>query len=186
VTVDALTGPGSIERHPVALRQLLAADDLVVTKADLVPEAAVDEVVHRLFALNPSAAVSVTADGVLQRTERPRAGGAPRQVAQELPQQPHTAGVATLELATDEPLDWEAFAVWLSLLVHRHGPDVLRVKALLDVRDVGPVALHGVQHVIHRPEHLTGTAAGSRVVLVVQDLDPRVLERSFRTFLGVP
>jgi G3E family GTPase len=107
-------------------------------------------------------------------------------VAQELPQQPHTAGVATLELATDEPLDWEAFAVWLSLLVHRHGPDVLRVKALLDVRDVGPVALHGVQHVIHRPEHLTGTAAGSRVVLVVQDLDPRVLERSFRTFLGVP
>jgi G3E family GTPase len=186
VTVDALTGLGSLQRHPVALRQLLAADDLVVTKADLVPAAAVDDVVEHLRTVNPSASVRVSADGRLLRTARLPAGDPARPPMQAVPEESHTAGIATVELVTEEPLDWEAFAVWLSLLVHRRGPDVLRVKALLDVRDTGPVALHGVQHVIHRPEHLDRAAfRGSRVVLIVRDLDPELLERSFRTFLGV-
>lgn len=186
VTVDALTGLGSIQRHSVALRQLLAADDLIVTKADLAPPEVVADIVRHLQAVNPFAVVSVTADGELQRTEEPRTHGTGRPRTYSLPQEPHTAGISTLELVTEEPLDWEAFAVWLSLLVHRHGPDVLRVKAVLDVRDVGPVALNGVQHIIHHPEHLPGTAtAGSRVVLIVQDIDPQLLQRSFRTFLAI-
>jgi G3E family GTPase len=98
----------------------------------------------------------------------------------------HTEGISTVELTAEEPPDWEAFALWLSLLVHRHGPDVLRVKAVLDVRDVGPVALHGVQHIIHRPEHLPGAAPPeSRVVLIVRGLDTEQLERSFHTFLAI-
>jgi G3E family GTPase len=186
VTVDALTGLGSLQRHPVALRQLLAADDLVVTKADLVPAAAVEDVVAHLRTANPSASVRVTADGRPLRTVRAPAGARDRPRVQAVPEESHTAGIATVELVTEEPLDWEAFAVWLSLLVHRRGPDVLRVKALLDVRDAGPVAVHGVQHVIHRPEHLDRAGLrGSRVVLIVRDIDPALLERSFRTFLGI-
>lgn len=186
VTVDALTGLASLPRHPVALRQLLAADDLVVTKADLVPAAVVEEVVGHLMTVNPSASISISADGQLLRTERLPAGQRVRSRLQAVPEESHTAGVATVELVTEEPLDWEAFAVWLSLLVHRRGPDVLRVKALLDVRDAGPVVLHGVQHVIHRPEHLDRAGLrGSRVVLIVRDIDPVLLERSFRTFLGL-
>lgn len=185
VTVDALTGLASIERHPVALRQLLAADDLFVTKADLASAADVDEVVRRLRAINPLASVSVTSQGEVQRTERPPEGAVARPSTPTLTREAHTEGISTVELATEQPLDWEAFAVWLSLLVHRRGPDVLRVKAVLDVRDVGPVALHGVQHIIHRPEHLPGPPPGaSRIVLIVRDIDPGLLERSFRTFLG--
>lgn len=185
VTVDALTGLGSLRGHPVALRQVLAADDLIVTKADLVSTEAVEDVVGRLQGINPSASVSITAAGELQRTESPLTG-ASRPAMRPVPEETHTNGISTVELATEEPLDWEAFAVWLSLLVHRRGPDVLRVKALLDIRDVGPVALQGVQHVIHRPEHLSGTRCrGSRVVLIVHDIDTTLLERSFRTFLGL-
>jgi G3E family GTPase len=192
VTVDALTGPGSFQRHPVALRQLLAADHLVVTKADLATPEAVEDLAGHLRTLNPSASVSVSADGRLQRTGQPPTGGGvrPRMHAGHPghpgPEEAHTEGVSTVELVTEEPLDWEAFAVWLSLLVHRRGPDVLRVKALLDVREAGPVALHGVQHIIHRPEHLDRAPfSGSRVVLIVRDIDPGLLERSFRTFLGL-
>jgi G3E family GTPase len=185
VTVDALTGLASIERHPVALRQLLAADELFVTKADLASPAEVDEVARRLRAINPVASVSVTAEGEVQRTERPREAAVDRPSMPVLTREAHTEDISTVELTTEQPLDWEAFAVWLSLLVHRRGPDVLRVKAVLDVRDVGPVALHGVQHIIHRPEHLPGPPPGvSRIVLIVRDIDPRLLERSFRTFLG--
>jgi G3E family GTPase len=183
VTVDALTGLASLEHHEVALRQLLAADDVLVTKADLVEAEQVENLVGRLRELNPSARVSVTAGGELLRTTAPTAGArpAPRPVMAA-----HTNGISTLELVTDDRWDWQAFSIWLSLLLHRHGPDVLRVKGVLDVRDVGPVALNGVQHVVHRPEHLTGTVPpGTRLVFIVRDIDTALLERSFHTFVGL-
>jgi G3E family GTPase len=185
VTVDAVTGADSVERHPVAMRQLLAADELIVTKADLVAPGDVDVLVQRLQDVNPSASVSVTADGELVRTEPPRGSSAVRGRFRATPDAAHTDAISTVELTSDTPLDWEAFAVWLSLLLHRRGTDVLRVKGLLDVDGSGPVAVNGVQHVIHRPEHLPETVGrGSRIVLVVQDVDPELLARSFHAFLS--
>ncbi|GAA3055978.1 GTP-binding protein [Pseudonocardia yunnanensis] len=189
VTVDALTGLDSIENHEVALRQLLAADDVVVTKADLVEPEHVEDLVRSLRRIIPSTTVSVTAAGELLRTEAPT--GAPAstpsvRLAGGFADAAHTSAVSTLELATDEPLDWQAFAIWLSLLLHRHGPAVLRVKGVLDVRGAGPVALNGVQHVVHRPEHLTGPVPpGSRLVLIAHGLDAELLERSFHAFLAI-
>jgi len=186
VTVDAVTGVEAAEHHEVALRQLLAADDVLVTKADLVAPDRVEDLVRWVHRMNPSAAIGVTARGELVREELP---GGQRTAGSRLPPEPpaaHTTGISTLELSTDEPLDWQAFSVWLSLLLHRHGANVLRVKGVLDVRGTGPVAVHGVQHVVHRPEHLTGSVPpGTRLVVVVRDLDPALLERSFRAFLGI-
>ena len=54
----------------------------------------------------------------------------------------HGSRVRSLSLALDERLDWNAFGVWLSALLHRHGQRILRVKGILDVNDVdGPVVL---------------------------------------------
>jgi G3E family GTPase len=63
---------------------------------------------------------------------------------------------------------------------------VLRVKGILDVDGAGPVAIHGVQHIVHPPEHLTGQAPkGTRVTLIVRDIDTAALERSFHTFMTI-
>jgi G3E family GTPase len=187
VTLDAVAGPDAAERHEVALRQLLAADDVLVTKADLVAPERIDGLVRWVHGLNPSATVGITAQGELLREEPPvatRAAG--RRDARPPADELHTRGITTLELATDEPLDWQAFAVWLSLLLHRHGADVLRVKGILDVHGTGPVALNGVQHVVHRPEHLSGPVRpGTRLVLIVRGIDTELLERSFHAFLGI-
>lgn len=187
VTVDAVTGVGATEHHEVALRQLLAADDVLVTKADLVDAEQVEDLVRWVHGLNPSARVGVTAHGEVLRTvpparvRPPDTGSRPPAVDAG-----HLAGISTSELTTREPLDWQAFAVWLSLLLHRHGRDVLRVKGVLDVRGTGPVAVNGVQHVVHRPEHLTQPVPpGTRLVLIVRDLDTELLERSFRAFLTI-
>jgi G3E family GTPase len=190
VTVDALTGLGSIEHHQVAMRQLLAADDVLVTKADLVGPEHIQDLVRRLQGLNPSATVSITASGELLSTATPSAsasaGGGGLPAAQMPEHADHTSGISTLELVTEQPLDWQAFSVWLSLLLHRRGPEVLRVKGILDVRGVGPVALNGVQHVVHRPEHLAGPVPpGTRLVFIVHDIDPELLARSFHTFLAI-
>jgi G3E family GTPase len=187
VTVDAMTGIGAAEQHEVALRQLLAADEVLITKADLVEPERVEVLLRWVHDLNPSARVAVTAQGDVLRTvpaaEVRAAGSGSRAPGDE---GAHLRGISTLELTTREPLDWQAFSVWLSLLLHRHGPDVLRVKGVLDVRGTGPVALNAVQHVVHRPEHVAQPMPpGTRLVVIVRDLDPEQLERSFRAFLTI-
>jgi G3E family GTPase len=185
VTLDALTGTDAASQHEVALRQLLAADDVLITKADLVAPERVDELVRWVHGRNPSATVTVTAQGEPRRQQLPlggRAAGPPPAPADA----GHTSAIGTLELTTGDALDWQAFSVWLSLLLHGHGADVLRVKGILDVRGTGPVALNGVQHVVHRPEHLSGPVPpGTRLVLIVRGIDTALLERSFHAFLGI-
>jgi G3E family GTPase len=187
VTLDAVTGADAAGHHEVVLRQLLAADDVLVTKADLVAPERVDELVGWVQGLNPSATVRVTAHGALLREELPvEARSAGRRPTPAPADGSHTSAIRTLELAIDEPLDWQAFSVWLSLLLHRRGADVLRVKGVLDVRSTGPVALNGVQHVVHRPEHLSGPVPpGTRLVLIVRDIDTELLQRSFHAFLAI-
>lgn len=185
VTVDAVIGLGNLERHPVAARQLLAADRLFVTKADLVEPEQVDALVRQLGRLNPSATLMVTAGGKPLRFI-PSSCSANASAQSPTASVSHTDGVATLELRTDRSLDWQAFSVWLSLLLHQHGPAVLRVKGILDVEGVGPVALNGVQHVVHRPEHLSGqSATGTRLVIIAQGLDMTAVQRSFNVFMGL-
>jgi G3E family GTPase len=187
VTLDAVAGSDAAEHHEVALRQLLAADDVLVTKADLVAPDRVDDLVRWVHGLNPSATVGITAQGEVLREELPVAARPAGERAATPPaDEVHTSAITTLELVTDEPLDWQAFSIWLSLLLHRRGTDVLRVKGVLGVRGTGPVALNGVQHVVHRPEHLSGPVpSGTRLVLIVRGIDTEELERSFRTFLAI-
>ena len=54
----------------------------------------------------------------------------------------------------DEPFEWTAFGLWLTMLLAARGADVLRVKGLLDVGEAGPLLVNGVQHVVYPPAHL--------------------------------
>src|SRR3546814_15633024 len=52
-------------------------------------------------------------------------------------------------------LDWPAFTVWLSALLHCHGDRILRVKGKLYAASTGkPLIIHGVQHLMYPPVHL--------------------------------
>ena len=67
----------------------------------------------------------------------------------------HADDIRTLALSLDEPVDWTRFGVWLTMLLHRHGDALLRVKGILNVADAAtPVAVHAVQHLVHPPRHL--------------------------------
>jgi len=83
-------------------------------------------------------------------------------------------------------LDWTAFGIWLTMLLHTHGERVLRVKGILNVRDVDvPVIINGVQHVVHPPMHLDAWPDDdrrSRIVFIVDDLDRASIERSLAAF----
>src|SRR3954470_6243171 len=156
-TVDALAGEATLDRHPESVKQVAVADTLLVTKADAAAPPAVDALEARLRGLNPLAAVrrgSFGASPPARRARLPARAGGPRAVEVEPGPAAHAHDVHAFALVLDEPLDWDAFAVWLTMLLHSRGLDVLRVKGLLDVGEPGPVVLDGVQHVVHRPRHL--------------------------------
>ncbi|MGH3037810.1 MAG: CobW family GTP-binding protein, partial [Gaiellaceae bacterium] len=54
-TVDGLNGNGQLDREEETVKQVLVADRLVVTKADVAERGAVEDLVERLRGLNPAA-----------------------------------------------------------------------------------------------------------------------------------
>jgi G3E family GTPase len=177
-TVDAQHGL----RHEESVRQAAAADRIVVTKTDL---ASAGEVERELSALNPTAELlEVVLGDVAPERLFARVEHDPRDVRVEEAPHGHD-GVAALCLFLDEPLDWTAFGVWLTMLLQARGRDVLRVKGLLDVGGPGPVVLNGVQHVVHPPIHLDAWPDDdrrSRLVFVGRGLDEGAIRASLAAF----
>jgi G3E family GTPase len=92
-------------------------------------------------------------------------------------------------LTFDRQINWAAFGFWFSMLLNRHGRNVLRVKGILNLSGSPcPVAIHGVQHLVHPPVHLTGWPDNdrrSRIVFIVRGIEPATIERSFAAFVGL-
>ena len=56
-------------------------------------------------------------------------------------------------LTIDETIDWTAFSVWLSALLHARGDDVLRVKGVVRT-PAGRLLLQSVRKIVQSPEIL--------------------------------
>ncbi len=199
VTIDALHGAAQLDTHVEAYRQAATADRLVITKTDLADTGAVPALWARLSALNPTARITDAHEAgfdpcglILEGLADPATKLAEiRRWLHHHDTHDHAshAHIRSFSLRVEDQIDWTAFGVWLTALLHRHGRSILRVKGLLNVPDArGPIVVHGVQHVIHAPVHLDAWPdedTASRLVFVVQDIDPQVIRQSLFTFLAV-
>jgi G3E family GTPase len=214
-TVDAVNGLMHLERHEESAKQAAVADRIVITKTDIADERDLAELRRQLARLNPAAAQLQTAPGaaldpdlILARDLYDLDGRAEEvrrwlmvesehaHTAAAHHHDPdvnrHDASIHAFCLRFEEPLDWTAFGIWLSMLLHAHGTDILRVKAMLNVPgSPGPVVVHGVQHLVHPPDHLPqwpDDDHSSRIVFIVRGLSREAIERSLAAFarLGAP
>ena len=200
-TLDALHAERGLERHKEVVRQAAIADRLIVTKTDLATAGDVARLRQALRRLNPAAPVVEAVLGAVdpdiligqdihmaetRMTEARhwmQADGAPPPGAEG---SRHGGAITSFCLHLPGKLDWSAFGLWFSMLAHRHGDKLLRVKGILHVEDSEtPVAIHAVQHVIHAPEHLPDwpdAERGSRIVFITQGLEQGAVERSLQAF----
>jgi G3E family GTPase len=99
----------------------------------------------------------------------------------------HGDDIESFHLVFDQPINWTAFGLWLSMLLHRHGEAILRVKGLLSIEgESAPVAIHGVQQLEHSPTHLNRWPSDdrrTRIVFICRGLDPDLVRRSFAAFV---
>jgi G3E family GTPase len=176
-TVDAVNGLP----EPESVRQVAAADTVVVTKTDLNDSA---EVRSTLEQLNPTATVLDASFGDVEpRTLFDAPGTDFRSVP--TPDDHEHGDVGAVCVYLEEELDWGAFGIWLTMLLQARGDDILRVKGLLNVGGDGPVLVNGVQHVVHPPEHLDAWPdedRRSRIVFIGRDFTPDELSASLLAF----
>lgn len=185
--VDGILGRETLERQVEAGAQVAAADLVLVSKKDLQPET---HVPSAIAAMNPWAAVrradllTDPVDALLAMPAGQRLGRFAFQAATTA-DSPH-GGIRSYCLVLDEALDWTAFGIWMSMLLHRHGERVLRVKAILNIDgNKGPVVFHSAQHLVHPLQHLDewpGTEHRSRIVFILRDLEPELIDRSLKLF----
>ncbi|MEI6161547.1 MAG: GTP-binding protein, partial [Roseococcus sp.] len=197
--VDAVHGMATLDEQPEALRQAAVADRIVITKTDLADPAPLRE---RLAALNPMAPVLMgevdaaqlinagpfSSDGKLPQITDWIAASAHHHHHHHHDVNRHDARIRALCLRFEAPLPWEGLASYLEMMAMTQGQHMLRMKAVLNLKGQrGPVVMHGVQHSFHPPRMLESWPEGddqsSRLVFILRDLEPRVVEDGLRAFL---
>jgi len=180
--VDAVNAPGQLKEFSEPVKQVALADRLVLTKTDLAQEQSLAALTERLHEINPRAPLRRATNGEielgflvdvgLRRThadleeverwlgadEDHEGGHAHR----------HDETVQTFVLRFDQPMAWAAFTQSMEVLTALRGPDLLRVKGLVNVEGkAGPMVVQGVQHLFHPPLELAAWPSADRSTRLV-------------------
>ena len=209
-TVDGVNGLRQLERHPESVKQATVADRIVLTKSDIADTGTLAQLGARLTRLNGSADRVTAANGRvdvprLLRADvydaRTKGAEVRRWLAAEAEKDAarghddhvhghdvsrHDETIHSFTLSFDGALDWTAFGIWLTMLLHTHGERVLRVKGILNIAGTdAPVVVNGVQHVVHPPIHLRAWPSDERrshIVFIVDGLAQGAIESSLAAF----
>jgi G3E family GTPase len=99
----------------------------------------------------------------------------------------HDDHIRSFAFRDERPISPQGLELFLELLTSYHGPNLLRFKGIILVSDdpERPLAVHGVQHVLHPPARLANWPDGkqeTRLVFIVKDIEKPAIEGLFRAF----
>lgn len=198
--VDAMHAEIQLQRQPEALRQVVAADRMLLTKTDIAPRAQLDRLRERLRILNPAAQVHPVVHGEIDPAQVMGVGAfdpdrgdpdlqhwlAPHEEAQhETGSDVNRHGDIRAHCFTiDHPVSWAGLAAWCDLMAETHGDELLRVKGLLEnAESAKPVVVHGVHRLFDRPRRLDRWPQGRQrgvLVVIARTLTRDYLQRTLR------
>ncbi len=206
-TIDTLTGVHQLKNRAIAQRQAAMADLLILTKTDLLDDTQILDTLHeQLGKIAPEAQVlqHVSAKEIWQNLfNTPNLNVSPsRFVSGSLKADSNLlpfravslhrtgTGLNSFALVFDTQPDWTKFAVWLSLLMHRYGDKILRIKGLLNVAGADkPLVLNAVQNFIHPPVHLDAWPDDddrrSKLVFITDGMDKQRIAQALRQILDI-
>jgi G3E family GTPase len=195
--VDAVNGPEQLERFPEPRRQVALADRLVVSKTDLASADGIGALESRLRALNPRAPLRRAVNGEVELAflvdvglRRCRAQWedierwlGPAEDSEHEAAHRHDEAIRSFTLRFERPLSWPAFTRCIEVLTALRGPDLLRVKGLVNVEGrAGPTVVQGVQHLFHPPIELAawpGADRTTRLVFITRGIPREKVEALF-------
>jgi G3E family GTPase len=99
----------------------------------------------------------------------------------------HDEHIRSFAFRDARPISPQGLELFLELLTSYHGPNLLRMKGIIFTTDdpARPLAVHGVQHVLHPPVRMAGWPNGdveTKLVFIVKDIEKAAIEGLFRAF----
>ncbi|WP_349365917.1 MAG: GTP-binding protein [Nitratireductor rhodophyticola] len=211
--VDAMHGRETLEAHEEARHQVAVADRLLLTKTDAVVADALSGLESYLAklapGLQPLVAEGMEAAAIIDCSALDigaRAAGASRDA------QPyhhhdhdhdhghdhghdhhhdhgHSAAYDTILLTHDRPIPGPALDNFLDLLRSQCGPQILRLKGIVELHGQPdrPLVVQGVRQVLHEPRLLAkwpDDTRGVRLVIIGTGLDEAYVKGLFSAFMG--
>jgi G3E family GTPase len=205
--VDAFNGSGQLDTHFESVKQAVVADRIVLSKVDITDAATIKNIRARLLTLNPGADIREVSHGdvdpyTLLNIGIEASGDREADIRNWLREDAfeqedcadhehhdhdhkhnhsnHDAGIKSFAIFRDTPVQPDGLKLWLNMLAGFRGPQLLRVKGLLNVAGK-PVVVHAVQHLFHDPVVLPKWPTEdrrSRIVFITHNLDRDNLERT--------
>ena len=195
--VDVVNFPIMVQTQKEIVKQIAIADKLFLTKSDLINSASLATIQNQIRELNNLAPMIVITQGKVSPLELMNLGlsstkssskilsflGEQTESGKYLGQfvQAHDSGIQTLSLRFTDPFTWEAFSSALDLLSNLRGPDLLRMKGIINVSGQ-PVVVQGVQHIFHPPVHLKDWPSddhNSRMVFITRHIEEKLIRNLF-------
>lgn len=195
--VDAVNAPGQLDQFSEPVKQVALADRLIVTKSDLAAEQPLAALMERLHEINPRAPLRRATNGDielaflvdvgLRRThadleEVERWLGAEGDEGSAHGHR-HDENVQSFVLRFEQPMAWATFTQCMDVLTALRGPDLLRVKGLVNVEEkAGPMVVQGVQHLFHPPLELAAWPSAdhsTRLVFITRGIPRQVVSDLF-------
>jgi len=192
--VDAVNAQHQLEHQSEAVKQIALADRIFITKSDLVESASMAALQQAVHAINPGAEQTLIVQGEIEPKLLIGLGLASARASQatlsflgeslektkETPARylgdkalQHDPRIKTVSLRFDKAFTWATFSAAMELLTTLRGPDMLRVKGIVNVEG-NPVVVQGVQHIFHPPVTLDrwpSADTGTRLVFITRNIE---------------
>ncbi len=185
VVVDALHGLAQLTTEALGRRQIGAADRLILSKVDAADPSALTALRATLRGLGPGAVQSGAILGEPVTLPDLPADAAALPLA-PLDEDDIRGALFPARLTIDADIDWSAFAMWLSALLHARGDDLVRVKGVIRT-PAGRLLLQTVRKVVQSPEILPEQGESrddGTIVFIGRGFRPEDLRKSLRRFAG--
>jgi G3E family GTPase len=189
--IDAKHLLGEIDQAPEAQEQIAFADVVLLNKTDLVSEPDIKTIEARIRSINPYAMIHRTErcaldlEKVLDRNafDLNRVLEFEPDFLDEAHDHEHDSHVKSLSLTTDTSLIPQKFLPWIQDVVQQFGPDILRLKGIIQFKDdPDRFVIQGVHMLIegdHQRPWKPGEPSNSRLVFIGRDLPEDVLKAGF-------
>ena len=206
--VDATNGEDTLDLQKEAVKQAALAELIIISKIDLIDEDKKNSLVTRLQTINPSVKIMTSSFGDVPVSKLfgfsaydpyNKSRDVKNWLAAEKLEEHHhhhhidvnrhDENIEAFSMTSDQPVNTMAFGLFRDLLIAQMGPDLLRVKGIINIRDKDfPAVIHGVQHIFYPVQWLDkwpDDDKRTKLVFITRNIKKEQIEGFFHALMGM-
>jgi G3E family GTPase len=197
--VDALNLESQLDLQSEVVKQIAIADKILLSKTDLVDESQVLHIKILIQSLNAQAPIIPVVQGKIDPLQLMNLGLSSTKSQEKILQflgesssaekylgnfvSAHSSKIKTHAITFSGEFTWNAFSSALDLLSNLRGPDLLRMKGIVNVENQA-VVIQGVQHIFSPPVYLKDWPSpnkDTRLVFITRSIEASMIQNLFET-----